>query len=220
MKPLIRLENVEKKFGEKILFQDLSIEFPLGQLIGITGKSGAGKTTLLNILSGIEPVDGGRLSVCGYEVTEMKGVQKTKFFRYQIAFLFQNFGLVDHETVRKNLEIALRYVRMTRHEKDEAMKSALESVGLAGFINRNVYELSGGEQQRVALARVALKPSKLVLCDEPTGNLDSQNKDIVLQTLLSFKNNGKTILVVTHDRDVTMFCDQKYHIQNNKLVRY
>lgn len=154
MKTIVQLEHVSKHFGRKVLFQDLNLDLPAAQLIGITGPSGAGKTTLLNLLSGIEKADQGTIESCGVNLSQWTAAQKMHFYRSRIAFLFQNFGLVEYETVRHNLEIALRYVRQSKAEKEKAMQLALEKVGLPGFLDRKIYELSGGEQQRVALARV------------------------------------------------------------------
>lgn len=220
MKTIVHLEHVSKHFGRKVLFQDLNLDLPAAQLIGITGPSGAGKTTLLNLLSGIEPSDQGKIESCGVNLSQCTANQKMHFYRYRIAFLFQDFGLVEYETVHNNLEIALRYVRQSKAEKEKAMQLALGKVGLPGFLEQKIYELSGGEQQRVALARVWLKPSELILCDEPTGSLDEYNKDLVMQILLSFQKSGKTVLLVTHDKSILPLCHLRYHIQNQTLQAY
>lgn len=220
MKSIIRLEHLGKRFGQKVIFRDLSLDLPSGQLIGITGESGTGKSTLLNLVSGIEAADSGKVNSCGFSLDKISPRQKTQFYRSSIAFLFQNFGLVEYETVRDNLEMALHYKRMTAKQKEQAMQHALQSVGLPGFLDRKVFELSGGEQQRVALARVALKPSVLILCDEPTGSLDEYNKNVVMQILLSFQKNGKSILLVTHDRSLLPLCQLRYHIQDQGLIQY
>lgn len=217
MSPLVVLNEVHKSFGKKLLFDDLNLTLPRGQLIAITGESGAGKSTLLHIIAGLEAADQGRVQSCGMDVQELRGRKKLRFYRESVAFVFQNFALIEYETVEANLEIALHYVAMSKKEKVQAKERALAQVGLPGFLKRPVYELSGGEQQRVALARAALKPAKLILCDEPTGSLDPHHRDQVMQILRSFCDQGKTVLVVSHDSGILPFCDEHLHLEGGHL---
>jgi len=202
---LIQLEHVSKRFGEKIIFKDLSMKLEEKKMYAIVGKSGSGKTTLINMIGGIEHVTDGSLRVFGQTPKNMRSSAIRKLLKYKISFLFQNYALSDNDTVKYNLEMALTY--SGQKNKKEAMAKALETVGLWGFEQKKVYTLSGGEQQRVALARLILKPTELILADEPTGNLDKKNRDMVFRILQDFKEQGKTILIATHDMDLAKQCD-------------
>ena len=135
----------------------------------------------------------------------IQGMIATKLIREEIGYLFQNFALVDEESVNYNLKLALKYVK---GNKMHIIENALEEVGLSGYGNKKIYQLSGGEQQRVALARIIVKPSKIILADEPTGSLDEQNRDIVLNMLRKMQQQGKTIVIVTHDNYIADKCDR------------
>lgn len=196
---LIKVDGLCKSFGEKTLFQDFSMEVVSGEFVSIMGESGAGKTTLLNIIGMLESPDKGSVSVCGQKASSFSGRSATLLRRTRISYLMQNYGLVDTETVEYNLSLSAHFRKMTKKEKKEAYSSALSKVGLPGYEKRKIYTLSGGEQQRVALAKIIIKSPQLILADEPTGSLDSRNRDTVLNMLKEFNREGKTILVVTHD---------------------
>jgi putative ABC transport system ATP-binding protein len=196
---LIKVDGLCKSFGEKTLFQDFSLEVVSGEFVSIMGESGAGKTTLLNIIGMLESPDKGSVSVCGQKASSFSGRSATLLRRTKISYLMQNYGLVDTETVEYNLSLSAHFRKMTKREKKEAYSSALSKVGLPGYEKRKIYTLSGGEQQRVALAKIIIKSPQLILADEPTGSLDARNRDAVLNMLKEFNSKGKTILVVTHD---------------------
>ena len=196
---LIKVDGLCKSFGEKTLFQDFSMEVVSGEFVSIMGESGAGKTTLLNIIGMLESPDKGSVSVCGQKASSFSGRSATLLRRTKISYLMQNYGLVDTETVEYNLSLSAHFRKMTKKEKKEAYSSALSKVGLPGYEKRKIYTLSGGEQQRVALEKIIIKSPQLILADEPTGSLDSRNRDTVLNMLKEFNREGKTILVVTHD---------------------
>lgn len=132
--------------------------------------------------------------------------------RRHISYLFQNYALVDQLTVEENLMLSLRYRRRTKDEKKQLIKKALHRVGMDGSEEQKVYTLSGGEAQRIALARVILKPGELVLADEPTGSLDEDNKNMVFSHLQKLMKAGKTIIVVTHDTELAKRCDRVIHL--------
>ena len=196
---LIKVDGLCKSFGEKTLFQDFSLEVVSGEFVSIMGESGAGKTTLLNIIGMLESPDKGSVSVCGQKASSFSGRSAPLLRRTKISYLMQNYGLVDTETVEYNLSLSAHFRKMTKREKKEAYSSALSKVGLPGYEKRKIYTLSGGEQQRVALAKIIIKSPQLILADEPTGSLDARNRDAVLNMLKEFNSKGKTILVVTHD---------------------
>jgi len=190
---VISIKHIQKKFGEKDVFKDLSMEIPNNSFVVITGESGCGKTTLLNMLGYLEKPDAGDIVVDG---KSLKDIKQREFFRNYVGFLFQNFALVENKTVRANLNI-IKKVNRT----DLTMEEALAKVGLEDKADTAVYKLSGGEQQRVALARVMLKQCRYILADEPTGSLDEKNANIVMSHLHALKEAGKTVIMVTHNRE-------------------
>ncbi|NLW52515.1 MAG: putative bacteriocin export ABC transporter [Tissierellia bacterium] len=194
---MIRLENVKKSFGNKNLFEEIDISIEKGDLIAIVGKSGSGKTTLMNIMSLIEQPSSGKVLWEGEEI-KANSRKSSNIMRYKIGYLFQNYALIDDKTVRENVQIGLLYYSEIK-DKDEAIKSALEQVGLLGEIDQKIFTLSGGEQQRVALARLLVKPCEVIFADEPTGNLDDANSEKIMNILFDLNKAGKTIVVVTHD---------------------
>ena len=139
--------------------------------------------------------------------------KSNQIIREKISYLFQNFALVDSLTVKENLLMALKYVKNSKKDKEEAINKALSQVGLDGFENSKVFEISGGEQQRVSIARAILKPSELILADEPTGSLDAKNRDEIMDILRNLNRNGKTIVIVTHDAEVAKKCDRIINLE-------
>lgn len=187
---MVEIVNMSKSFHEKTLFKDYNLKIPDGAFVVIHGKSGTGKTTLLNIIGGLEKIDDGQVLVNGIDISKKKN--KKNFYRYTVGFLFQNFALVDGKTVRQNLEMVSPTFRT-----DISIGDALTGVGLKGYDSKKVYTLSGGEQQRVALARLMIKKCELILADEPTGSLDPENTRMVMNILKNINKEGKTIIIVT-----------------------
>ncbi|MDT2836845.1 ATP-binding cassette domain-containing protein [Enterococcus durans] len=188
---MIEVRGISKKFNEKVVFEELSFTLDSGSMIAIIGESGSGKTTLLNCLGQLEEVDKGEIFINGEKILRK---HKRKFFREQAGFLFQNFALIDNETVKKNLQLVT---------KDQSkIVAALEKFQVEQLLNQKIFRLSGGEQQRVALARLFLKDPPLIFADEPTASLDQKNKEIVIQTLQELNRQGKTVIVVTHDLEL------------------
>lgn len=202
---MIELADVCKKYGDKVVLDNFSLKVEEGEFVAIVGKSGCGKSTLLNIIGLLERIDSGYVCIDNDSNARPQGKAALKIIRDKISYLFQNFALVDEETVKYNLKLALRYAK---GDKNEMISNALEEVGLSGYENKKIYQLSGGEQQRVALARVMIKPSKIVLADEPTGCLDAENRDLVMEILRKIQKQGKTVLIVTHDENVAKKCDR------------
>lgn len=204
----VQLNNIDKAFGKKEIFHNLSLQIEENEMVAITGPSGCGKTTLLNILGLIETYDSGEYLLFGKRAPYCNSNQANQKIREYISYLFQNFALVDNFTVEQNLMIALKYTRKTKQEKHNMINETLKKVGLYGYNKLKIFEISGGEQQRVALARAMLKPSKIILADEPTGALDSKNRDEVLHLLREINKRKKTIVIVTHDMTVANSCDR------------
>ncbi len=149
-----------------------------------------------------DTVSSGEYLFEGVETAELKAKEKLKIKRNKISFLFQDFGLVEEETINFNLEIGLKYSKLSRKEKVKQKKEALNAVNLNKKLSTMISSLSGGEKQRVALARIILKPSILILADEPTGSLDSLNRDIVTDILFQQSIEGKAVIIVTHDEEL------------------
>ncbi|MDA1876339.1 ABC transporter ATP-binding protein [Bacillus toyonensis] len=200
----IELKNISKKYENKQVLDNFNLVVNKGEMMAITGQSGTGKSTLLNIVGLLEEPDSGDVIIQGIENAWKSEKKQIEIFRYTIGYLFQNYALIDNETVSKNLDVALEYVKLPN--KDDKKKEVLEKVGLLDKLNSKIYQLSGGEQQRIALARLMLKKNDIILADEPTGSLDEVNRDQVLSILKSLNNEGKTILIVTHDPEVSKIC--------------
>lgn len=163
---MIIIRGLNKAFGEKIIFSNFNLEIPDGSFVVISGDSGSGKSTLLNMIGGIEKPDSGSIIIEGLNITRLKN--KT-VFADTVGFLFQNFALLENKTVKENLSLIKKSSRTK-----VSLKEALNRVGLSKEVNKKVYQLSGGEQQRVALARLMMKKCSVVLADEPTGSLDKK----------------------------------------------
>lgn len=203
----IELNNITKSFNKKTILNEFSLKVKEGEMVAITGGSGSGKTTLLNIIGLIEKSDSGQVNIFDMNNIHPNTKKAEIAIRKYIGYLFQNFALIDNETVEENLKIGLKYTNKKENKKI-LIKNALKEVGLEGYEKRKVFELSGGEQQRVAIARIMLKPSKLILADEPTGSLDSINRNIVIELLKKIHESGKTVLIVTHDDYVANQCQR------------
>lgn len=187
--------NIAKTFDALTVFDNLNFEIEDGEFVCFSGESGAGKTTLLNIIGLLEPIDSGELIINGK--TYKNNRQKREYYKNEVGFLFQNFALMENKTVRQNLEI----VKSDR-SNDIFMEEALYRVGLEDKIDNKIYTLSGGEQQRIALARLILKQCNIILADEPTGSLDKRNARIVMGLLNELNREGKTVIIVTHDEEI------------------
>ena len=188
---MIQINHVKKAIGGHVIFDDLSMQIADREFAVLTGPSGCGKTTLLHRIGGIEPVDSGDILVGDFNVA--KGKNLMHYYRHEVGFLFQNFALVERKTVAENLGMIRKDARSRL-----SMADALRRVGMAGKEKQMVYSLSGGEQQRIALARLMMKQCSLILADEPTGSLDPNNAAQVMEILKSFSEMGKTVIMVTH----------------------
>ena len=204
----INISGLTKSFDDQVVLKDLGVSIEEGRIVGIIGPSGSGKSTLLNIIGLIETYDEGVVSYWGDRSVKPFSRKSKAMLANDLGYLFQNYALIDNESVEYNLLIALSGQKMSRIEKDHAINQALNQVGLSDFKEKKIFQCSGGEQQRIALARLMLKQTRLILADEPTGSLDQGNKQIVLDHLKDLNEQGRTILIATHDPDVIDFCDE------------
>lgn len=203
MDTIVDLSNVCKSFGKQEIFHKLNLKIERGEFIVMIGKSGSGKSTLLNMIGLLLKADSGSITLFGETNIAPYSRKAEKLLRTKIGYLFQNFALIDEESVYDNLKLVIK-----GKNKQEQMDQVLRDVGLSGYGSKKIYACSGGEQQRIALARLLLKPCDLILADEPTGSLDHENKLIVCQLLEKMHMAGKTIIVVTHDEELKQFADR------------
>jgi putative ABC transport system ATP-binding protein len=216
MAPLVQVEQLEKRFGDVRALDRVSFEVESGEWIAIMGPSGSGKTTLINILGGLDHPTSGRVVVDGLEIGDMGERELTRYRADKIGFVFQQFHLVPYLTAVENVMLA-QYFHSITDEKEAA--EALCRVGLSDRLNHVPAELSGGEQQRVAIARALINQPKLILADEPTGNLDEANEAVVLKLLRDLHESGHTILVVTHSHAIGNLADRRVELDHGRLAR-
>ncbi|WP_026506579.1 ABC transporter ATP-binding protein [Butyrivibrio sp. MC2013] len=205
---VVELKKVSKSYGDNIIFRDFDMQLAKGEMVCIAGESGSGKSTLLNMIGMLDKPDEGDIYLFGEKIPAIRSKLGKEYLRKKLLYIFQNFALVEGESIDYNLEIPLMNSNLSKREKGEMKKVALNKVGLDKPLDTRIYQLSGGEQQRVALARGYLKDFDLLLADEPTGFLDEHNRDAVISMLRSFNNDGKTVLVVSHDPHVMEACDR------------
>ena len=203
---MIKIEHLEKSFGERTVFQDINLQFAAGKVYALIGNSGCGKTTLLNMIAKLESYDEGKIL---YKEKDIKTIKSTIFFRNELGYLFQNFGLLDNETVSSNLDLGLINRQCNHKEKENYKKEVLARVGLSHIhLEQKVYELSGGEAQRVALAKIILKDPPLILADELTAALDPITSQEIMKILLTMKNQNRLIIIATHNPDIWNQADE------------
>ena len=205
---MIKLINMSKKFGNHSIFENYNLTINEGEMVAIKGMSGCGKSTLLNIIGLLDLDFNGELELGGINTKKLSSKDRSTFIRNNINYLFQNYALIENESVYDNLLLALEYEKASKSEKLEKIKQVLCTLNLESKLNQKVYTLSGGEQQRVALARILLKSKKIILADEPTGNLDIDSCRSVLNLLKQLHQENHTIIIVTHDPLVASMCDK------------
>lgn len=208
METVVKVRNLRKSFNDREVLNDISFDINAGEMVAVIGKSGRGKSTLLNIIGLIMEKESGEVWHFGKKDIKSQSHAGMLMRRNKIGYLFQNYGLVEEETVFWNLNLALEYKKMSKKEKRSKIEEVLKYVGLEKMVRYPVYKLSGGEQQRIAMARIILQGSDLILADEPTGSLDAENRDLIVSLLWKLKEQGKTIMIVTHDSYVAARCER------------
>lgn len=185
----IEIVNVTKKYGSKEIFTDLNLTFEAGKSYALIGGSGSGKSTLLNIIGRLEKIDSGKVLVDKQDIWKIK---ERTYFKNTIGYVFQNYSLIENKTVYDNLKLL--------NKDKEIISEILEKVGLSrDYLKHKIYELSGGQAQRVAIARMLMKPRKIILADEPTGALDSEIGNEIINLLLSEAAKNNYVIIATHD---------------------
>jgi putative ABC transport system ATP-binding protein len=213
---LVEVTNLKKTFGEVRALDGVSFTIESGEWIGIMGPSGSGKTTLINILGGLDTPTEGSAIVDGVDVGRLDELGLTRFRAQKIGFVFQQFHLVPYLTALENVMLA-QYFHSTTDEAEAA--EALRRIGLGDRLTHLPAQLSGGEQQRVAVARALINHPKLILADEPTGNLDEANEQTVIHLLRELHAQGHTILMVTHDPSIGTLADRRIELAHGRLAQ-
>lgn len=206
--PVLSVRDATRRRGTRTLWEGISFDVAPGASVAVTGRSGTGKTSLLSCLGLLDRVDSGTLHVAGADVTRVSRATRRRLFRGTVGHLFQNYALVDDWTVAANVDVAFIGDRTNRSSRAERREAALERVGLAGYGRRPVHTLSGGEQQRVALARLMVRSPRLVIADEPSAALDSDAVTMVLEVLDDLRLAGSALVVATHDDRVVDWCTE------------
>jgi len=220
---MIRLEGVTKVFYtdelETHALDGIHLDVQEGEFLSISGPSGCGKSTLLAILGLLDSPNEGKHRLNGQDVTALSPVMRAKIRNEQVGFIFQAFNLIGDLTVLQNVELPLSYrVSMSTEERRKAALAALERVGMSHRVNHHPSQLSGGQQQRVAVARALAGRPKILLADEPTGNLDSRNGEAVMNLLRELHREGSTICMVTHDPRYADFADRQVRLFDGRVV--
>jgi putative ABC transport system ATP-binding protein len=200
--------------------RDFNLEVQSGEFVAVTGPSGSGKTTFLNIAGLLDPFDSGEYLLDGVDVSRLSDDQASRLRNEKIGFIFQSFNLIPDLNLFDNVDVPLRYRGFNKADRKDRIEKALETVGLAGRMRHLPSQLSGGQQQRVAIARALAGEPKILLADEPTGNLDSLMARQVLELLESINEAGSTIIMVTHDSDLARRARRNVHVLDGRVDDY
>ena len=224
LSPAIRLRSVSRHYvmGESVIHavNEVSLVVPTGEFLALLGSSGSGKSTLLNLIAGLDRPSSGSVIAEGQDLSKMSSLELARYRRQTVGMVFQSFNLLPRMTLEENVELPLRLAEVDRSERAARVREALERVGLERRISHRPSELSGGEQQRTAIARALVNRPKILLADEPTGNLDSATGESILALLREIqKNPGMTIIMVTHERALAeRFADRLAVMGDGKLL--
>jgi putative ABC transport system ATP-binding protein len=220
--PQISIKNLTKTYQlpnrSLQVLQDVSLDIQAGQTVALVGKSGSGKTTLLNLIAGLDFFDTGSIKVLDKEVCQMKQAQKERFLNTEVGFVFQNFYLVPYLSISQNVALPILFSGVKATKIQPQVDSMLSYVGLLDQKNKFPKQLSGGQIQRVAIARSLISSPKIIFADEPTGNLDEETTNQVLNLLFKInQEQGATLVIVTHDKDIAQRCSRSLLVNNKKV---
>lgn len=219
---MIKLENIKKVFRteevETWALREVSLEVKEGEFVAIMGPSGCGKSTLLNILGLLDNPTEGTYVLNGSDVSQLKENERTDIRKGTIGFVFQSFNLIDELNVYENIELPLLYMGISAKERKTRIETVMERMAISHRRKHFPSQLSGGQQQRVAIARAVLPNPKIILADEPTGNLDSKNGKEVMNLLSELHNEGTTIIMVTHSQHDASYADRIINLYDGQIV--
>jgi len=213
---LIETQHLSKKFGEVAALEEINLQIRQGEFVAIMGASGSGKTTLMNILTGLDHASSGVVKIDGVDASSLDEIGKQRFRAEKIGLVFQQFHLIPYLTALENVMLAQHYHSVI---DEPSAKNALEQVGLGHRIHHLPSQLSGGEQQRVCIARALVNQPPVIFADEPTGNLDELNEKLVLDLLINLNKQGRTIIMVTHNPDLGKLAHRTIFLQHGKFLR-
>lgn len=217
---MIQTRNLWKRYflgksNEQAALKGVSLEIETGEMVAFMGPSGSGKSTLLHIIGMIDEYDGGEYFFDGINVATLSDKDKAILRNKKIGFVVQNFALIEEETVSNNIKIPLLFRKSDRRR--ERVQGVLEQVGMTDYAKKKVKYLSGGQKQRVAIARALVKQPEIILADEPTGSLDSVTGKEIICIFQKLKEEGKTIVIVTHDKEIASMCDRTVVISDGQI---
>ncbi len=219
---MIQLENIKKVFRteevETVALAGITMKVEEGEFVAIMGPSGCGKSTLLNILGLLDNPTEGTYNLAGTEVGSLRESERTMVRKGQIGFVFQSFNLIDELNVEQNVELPLKYLGVPKKERQERVVEMLRRMGISHRSKHYPNQLSGGQQQRVAIARAVVTKPKLILADEPTGNLDSKNGFEVMELLKQLNDEGTTIVMVTHSQRDAAVAERTINLLDGHIV--
>jgi putative ABC transport system ATP-binding protein len=220
---MIKLENITRTYGEgdaitKVL-RGISLEIQSGEFVAIMGPSGSGKSTLLNILGALDVPSGGNYYFFDTNIRELTKDQLALFRRNILGFIFQGYNLLKKTSAFDNVEMPLIYQKISVKERQKKSYEALKKVGLEARMNYDPGQLSGGEQQRVAIARAIVTQPKVLIADEPTGNLDTKRSHEIMQLITDFNQQGITVIMVTHEEDMAAYAKRIIRLRDGKIEK-
>ena len=219
---MIQVENIVKSFSTEevvtIALNGVSMEVKEGEFVAIMGPSGCGKSTLLNILGLLDNPNEGTYRLDGVEVARMKEADRTKLRRGRIGFVFQSFNLIDELTVEENIDLQLKYLNLPKAERKQRVLEILRQVNMSHRAKHYPQQLSGGQQQRVAIARAVVGKPRIILADEPTGNLDSKHGKEIMELLAQLNAEGTTIVMVTHSQRDAAYAHRIINLLDGEVV--
>ena len=219
---MLSMKGIKKVYRTDLIethaLHDFSIQVDAGEFVALMGRSGSGKTTFLNVAGLLDTFEGGTYTLDGQDVSRLTDTEMSRIRNLKIGFIFQSFNLIPDLDVFDNVDVPLRYRRLPAAERKERIERAVELVGLSSRLNHLPSQLSGGQQQRVAIARVLAGDPKLILADEPTGNLDSMMSREVMDLLEKINERGTTIVMVTHAPECAERASRNIHLLDGKIV--
>jgi putative ABC transport system ATP-binding protein len=218
---ILVISNLKKVYGNKvktIALDNINLNIKEGEFIAVIGESGCGKTTLLNLIAGLDYPTSGKIKIEGVEITTLNDQELATLRSNKIGIVFQFFNLIPILTSSENIELAMMVANKTENDQQRRAKELLKMIGLADKANSKPNELSGGEQQRVAIARAFANDTKLILMDEPTGNLDSKTSKDFMKYICNLHKEGKTIIMATHDQTLTKDADRIITMKDGRII--
>jgi putative ABC transport system ATP-binding protein len=219
---VIELRDIHKSYrigdSEFPILKGIDLQIEEGEFIALMGPSGSGKSTLLNIVGCLDRPTSGQFYLLGQEISQTSDDELARVRREELGFIFQTFNLIGRITVLKNVEVPMMLSGVAREKRKERALNLLESVGIAHRVNFSPQNISGGERQRVAIARALANNPKIIIADEPTGNLDLKNSNEVMKILSNLYKEGKTIIMVTHNPEITENCSRVIRLRDGRIL--